>query len=213
MAVHDPTFVAWDRSLSALRDTANVGIRALNQVGASLEELPEGSLEEVLVLPLTGDPSAIRGNAAACHDAETALAAWSGQLVHLSVEVAATWRGCAATAFLVRLDATAVAGAALAALVGQGARVFDAIAELSEHLALEVERLVVALGEALRRLAARLVTQVAGPLGWAVLVDDVRRVSSLIAELHELQELTRDWVGEQRARLEVLLDLPRLLVA
>jgi hypothetical protein len=45
---HDPTFGAWDRGLSALRDTINLGIRVLNEVGAGLRELPGGSLDDLL---------------------------------------------------------------------------------------------------------------------------------------------------------------------
>ena len=57
---HDPTFGVWDRGLSALRDPINLGIRVLNEVGAGLRELPDGSLEDLLVVPLAGDYLAIR---------------------------------------------------------------------------------------------------------------------------------------------------------
>jgi len=223
---HDATFVAWDRGFDALRDTINLGIRVINEVGAGLRELPHGSLEDLLVVPLSGDYTAIRANAVACHQVEDALAGYAAGCTALSLAAATRWRGHAAAAYLVRLDAHALAAHGLGRLVGEGALVFDEIADFCEDLAVRVEELVVELGETMARLVRKLLSRVSGPAGWATfatelafkgldavtdIVDDVRRVLAIIDTLQELQDSVRDWAEEQRARLDLLLDLPGML--
>ena len=223
---HDPTFGAWDRGFSALRDTINLGIRVLNEVGAGLRELPDGSLEELLVVPLAGDYAAIRGNAVACHQVEDALGGYAAGCTALSVAVVTRWRGRAAAAYLLRLNAHALAARGLGDLIGEGAVVFDEVADFCEDLAVRVEGLVVELGEAMGRLARKLLTRVAGPAGWAAfgievalkgldaftdIIDDVRRVLATIDTLLELQATVGAWAEEQRDRLDLLLDLPGML--
>ena len=225
---HDPTFGAWDRGFSALRDTINLGIRVLNEVGAGLRELPDGSLEELLVVPLAGDHVAIRGNAVACHQVEDALGGYAAGCTALSVAVVTRWRGRAAAAYLARLNVHALAARGLGDLVGEGAVVFDEVADFCEDLAVRVEGLVVELGEAMGRLARTLLTRVAGPAGWAAfgaevalkgldaftdIVDDVRHVLATIDTLLELQATVGAWAEEQRNRLDLLLDLPGMLPA
>lgn len=225
---HDPTFVAWDRGLSAARDVVNLGIRALNQAGAGLAELPDGSLEELLVQPLTGEHQVIRQNAEACHQVEEALAVWVGNLGRLALAVDPRWGGRAATAYLLRVGGYAAVGRALGQLVGEGAAIFDEIAEFSERLAVEVEGLVVELAETLARLARRLLARVGGPGGWALLaaelatrgldavadiIDDVRKALSLIDTLLRLQETVAEWAATQRERLLLLRGLPDLVRA
>lgn len=225
---HDPTFAAWDRQLSALRDTINLGIRVLNQAGAGLRELPGGSLEDLLVVPLAGDCTVIRANAVACHQVEDALAGYAAGCTALSLAVALRWRSRAAAAYLLRLEVHALAARGLGAMVGEGAVAFDEIADFCEALAVRVEGLVVELGETMARLVRRLLARVAGPAGWAALgaelalkgldavtdiVDDVRRVLALVDTLLELQESVGAWAEEQRDRLDLLLDLPGILPA
>lgn len=225
---HDPAFVAWDRGLSAARDVVNLGIRALNQAGAGLDELPDGSLEELLVVPLTGDHQVIRQNAVACHQVAEALGTWTSNLGRLALAVDPRWSGRAASAYLLRLGACSAAARALGELVGEGAVIFDEVAEFSERLAVEVEELVVELGETLARLTRKLLARVAGPGGWALLgaelvtqgldavadiLDDVRRVLALIDTLLGLQESVAQWAQAQRERLQVLRGLQDLVRA
>lgn len=223
---HDTTFEAWDLGLSALRDVVNLGIRAINQAGVGLPELPDGSLEELLVLPLSGDWSAIRQNAVACHQVEDALSTWSRHVVGLGVHAALVWRGAAASSYVVRVEGLALAGRAVGLVVGRTALLLDEVADFCEALAVRVERLLVELGEALARLARRILTRAAGPLGWAVfaadvatsgigavtdIVDDVRRVADTIDTLTALQHQVADWARVQAARLESSGGLPDLV--
>ncbi|GEP36487.1 hypothetical protein NPS01_01500 [Nocardioides psychrotolerans] len=223
---HDATLEAWDIGLSALRDVVNLGIRAINQAGAGLSELPDGSLEELLVVPLSGDWEAIGQNAVACHQVEDALSTWSRRVLGLGVHAALVWRGAAASAYVVRVEGLALAGLALAVTVGRAALLLDEVADFCERLAVRVERLLVDLGETLARLARRILTRIAGPLGWAVfaadiatsgmgavsdIIDDVRRVADTIDTLTALQHEVSSWAQVQAARLESFGGLPDLV--
>ena len=222
---HDATFKAWDAGLGGLRDTVNLGIDALNQVGAGLRKLPEGDLTDYLVAPLTGDYREIRQNAEACGQVRDALSTYADDCRALSVQVQLVWSGAAGVACLFRLQAHGLVAEELGLLVGRGAVVFEEIAEFSERLAVEVEELVVELGEALGRAARKLLSRVAGPAGWAAfgldlalngldavtdIIDDIRLVLDHIDQLLALQDTVRAWVEEQRTRLEILRELPAI---
>jgi hypothetical protein len=222
MLRHDPEFVALDAGLSGIRDVVNAGIDALNSVGAGLPKLPEGSLEELLIQPLTGDYQAIRQNAEATHQVRDALATYSGNVVRLSVAVDPRWGGKAATAYLLRLGVHAAAARGAGELVARTSVVFDHIADFSERLTVEVETLVVELVETGARLVRQLLTRLLGPTGWAAflaefavkgfdavtdIIDDIRRLLEIIERLRTLRGDVEAWVAEQRARLEALLDL------
>lgn len=219
---HDATFEAWDGAVSALRDVANTGIRALNTVGAGLRTLPEGSLEELLVQPLTGDYGAIRQNARACFNVAHALGTWAENLTHIGLVTDPRWDGWAGTAFAGRLSVQAVAARTLSATVYGGWQLFREIADFSERLGITVEHLLVELGKAIARLARRLLGRVGGPAGWAAftaeiamrgldavtdIIDDVHTVIDLVDAVLDLQREVRDWAGEQHDRLRVFAEL------
>ncbi|MCM3517249.1 hypothetical protein [Nocardioides sp. P86] len=223
---HDATFESWDTAFSALRDTINLGVRALNGVGAGLPELPGGSLEELVVLPLSGDYTAIRQNATACVTTGAAWAAWAGNLDRLAVHVALGWGGLAGAACAARIEGLALAGRAVGAVVERGAIVLEEVADVSERLGVEVEHLVVELGKAMARLVRRLLSRACGPAGWAALaaevtmkgldaiadlVDDVRLVVDLLQRLLELKETVPVWARHVGDRLALLASLPDLV--
>lgn len=224
--VHDATFLAWDRTFSTLRDTVNLGIAALNSAGAGLPRLPEESLEELVVLPLTGDYGAIRQNATACRDVRDALHTWGDNLARISVGLDPAWGGLTATAFFLRMHAFGLVARGFGEVVASGSAAFERIATVSERIGIRVEKLVVELGKALARLARRLLSKVVGPAGWAAfaaelvvkgldavtdIIDDVRLVLDLLGTLLELRDVVRDWVAEQRERLELFAALPALI--
>lgn len=219
---HDATFEAWDGAISALRDVVNTGIRTLNQVGAGLPLLPEGSLQELLVLPLTGDYGAIRQNATACRQVADALGTWSENLASVAATVDPRWDGAAGTTFTIDLGVQAVAARGLAAVVHGGWLLFEEVADVSERLGVKVEMLLVELGKAIARLARRLLSRVGGPTGWATfaaelalrgldavtdIIDDVRRVIDLVDMVLDLQRDVADWADTQRDRLAAFAEL------
>lgn len=225
---HDPTFEAWDASVSGLRDIVNLGIDALNQLGAGLPRLPDGSLRELLVEPLTGDCGVIRANATACGQVRDALATVAGNQVRLVTWADPVWGGQAMAAWATQVGGRALATRTLGELIARAAPVLSEIADFCERLTVEVEGLVVELGERIQRLVVKLLSRVSGPLGWgalaadvairgygviADLIDDVTRVVDIVERLLSMHEEVLGWAQEQRDRLESLLDLPEVLAA
>lgn len=219
---HDAEFRALDATFGELRDVVNRGVDALCALGIDLPRLPEGSLDELLVLPLTGDHRRIRQNAEAVRQVADALGDYARSTAGLAVAVDPRWSGAAAASYLVRVGRHAAVAQGCAELVRAVAPAFEEVAEASERIAVEVEELVVELVEKARRLATRLLARVSGPLGWGVLaadvalhgidavtdlVDDVRRLVAIIERLTAMQGEVEAWVEEQRARLEALREV------
>ena len=219
---HDAEFRALDHGFDAVRDVVNKGIDALNGLGAGLPRLPEESLEELVVLPLTGDYRRIRQNADAIAHVDAALATYARNTTRLALATDPRWGGEAASAYLIRLGLHAAAARGSGELITLAVPVFEEIATFSERVAIEVEELVVELVEKGRRLMTRLLSRVAGPLGWGVLaadvalhgfdavtdlVEDARRLIAIIDRLTDMKGEVVDWVDEQRDRLDLLRDL------
>lgn len=219
---HDTEFRAIDRTFDAIRDAVNKGIDVLNDLGFGVRRLPEESLEELVVLPLTGDYRVIRQNAHAVRHVEAALAVYARNTARLALATDPRWGGEAASSYLLRLGRHAAAARASGELVALAAPAFEEVAEFSERLAVEVEHLLVELVERGRRLMARLLARAAGPAGWGVfaievalkgadavtdLVDDARRLIAIIDRLVAMKGEVAGWVEEQRERLDLLRDL------
>ncbi|KAA1427383.1 hypothetical protein [Nocardioides antri] len=223
---HDDGFEALDAALCGIRDTINLGIDALNQAGLGLRKLPEGSLEELLVMPLTGDYRRIRQNAIATGQFRDALGTYADNATVLSIAVEPRWGGLAAASFLLRVNGHALVARGLGMLVAEAAPLFELVADHSERLAIEVEELVMELLERGERVVRKLLSRVAGPAGWAAfaaelaikgfdavtdIVDDIERVLWIIDRLLEMKGEVTAWVEEQRQRLTLLLDLVDLV--
>lgn len=220
--VHDTRFGALDATFGRIRDVVNLGIDALNDLGFDLRRLPAESLEELLVLPLSGDHHRIRQNAEAVRHVGTALRQYAANTARLAVAADPRWGGDAAAAYLVRLGVHAGVARGCAELVTAAIPVLGEVAEVAERTAIEVEELVVELVEKGRRLMTRLLARVAGPLGWGVLaadvalhgidavtdlVDDARRLLAIIDRLTAMKGELSAWVEEQRGRLELLREV------
>jgi hypothetical protein len=219
---HDAEFRALDRTFDAIRDVVNLGIDALNELGCGLRRLPEESLEELVVMPLTGDYRRIRQNAEAVRHVDAAMAVYARNTLRLALATDPRWGGEAAASYLLRLGRHAAAARGAGELVTLTVPVFEEVAEHSERLAIEVEELVVELVEKGRRLMTRLLARVSGPAGWAALaadvaingldavtdlVDDAKRLVAIIDRLIDMKGELVAWVEEQRARLALLREL------
>lgn len=219
---HDVEFRALDRTFDRVRDTVNTGIDALNELGLGLRRLPEESLQELVVLPLTGDHRRIRQNAEAIGHVDAAMTRYAGNTARLALAVDPRWEGDAAAAYLFRLGRHAAAARGAGELLALAVPAFEEVATFAERLAVEVEELVVELVEKGARLMARLLARAAGPAGWAVfaaevalagldavtdLVDDARRLVAIVDQLLEMKEEVVGWVDEQRDRLVALREV------
>lgn len=220
--VHDAEFRALDATFDKVRDVVNLGIDTLNDLGFGLRRLPEESLEELLVLPLSGDHHRIRQNADAVRHVEAALVRYAANTARLAGAADPRWGGDAAAAYLVRLGVHAGVARGCAEVVTVAIPVLGEVAEVAERTAVEVEELVVELVEKGRRLMTRLLARVAGPLGWGVLaadvalhgidavtdlVDDARRLIAIIDRLTEMKGELAAWVEVQQERLELLREV------
>lgn len=219
---HDPEFLALDRTFDAIRDVVNLGIDTLNDLGLGLRRLPGESLEELVVLPLTGDYRRIRQSAEAIAHLETAVETYAANTLRLGLATDPRWGGEAAASYLLRLGRHAAAARAAGELVSLAVPVFEAVATHCERLAIEVEELVVELVRRGRRLMARLLARAAGPAGWAVfaadvalhgfdavadLVEDARRLVAIVDRLVEMKGELVSWVEEQAGRLASLREV------
>lgn len=220
--VHDTDFRTLGEGFDRVRDVVNHGIDVLNELGFGLRRLPEESLAELVVLPLSGDHRRIRQNADAARHVEAALVQYAASTARLAVAADPRWGGDAAAAYLLRLGVHAGVARGCAEVVTVAIPVLGEVAEVAERTAVEVEELVVELVEKGRRLMARLLARVAGPLGWGVLaadvaihgidavtdlVDDARRLLAIIDRLTEMKGDLATWVDEQRERLELLREV------
>lgn len=220
--VHDADFRALDEGFDKVRDVVNRGIDALNELGFGLRRLPEESLTELVVLPLSGDHRRIRQNADAARHVQAALVQYAAGTARLAVAADPRWGGDAAAAYLLRLGVHAGVARGCAEVVAVAVPVLDEVAEVAERMAVEVEELVVELVDKGRRLVARLLARVAGPLGWGVLaadvalhgvdavtdlVDDARRMLAIVDRLLEMKDELTAWVDVQRQRLELLREV------
>lgn len=216
---HDADFRALERRFDRVRDTVNEGIDVLNGLGLGLRRLPEESLQELVVLPLTGDHRRIRQNAAAIEYVDAAMARYAASTAGLALAVRPGWEGEAAASYLLRLGRHAAAARGAGELLAVAVPVLEEVARFAERLAVEVEELVVELVDKGTRLMTRLLARAAGPAGWAVLaadvalhgldavadlVDDARRLVEIVDRLLELKEEVIDRVAEQRDRLAAL---------
>ncbi|MBF4161562.1 hypothetical protein [Nocardioides acrostichi] len=223
---HDATFESWDFAFSLARDTINVAIHGLNGLGAGLPTLPEGSLEDLVVAPLTGDYGAIRGNGLALHEVDDALGVIGLNTASVARSVASEWHGLAGAACSARLAGASAGVAAVGELLGHGSVLFDGMARVSEQLGVRVEKLVVQVGTALARLVRKVATRFAGPAAWAALgleiaqkgwgvvqdvIDDVEMVYDGIMNFLDLKADAIAWAEDCEHRLGVLAELPRRL--
>jgi hypothetical protein len=224
---HDAGFERLDGTFDDIRDTINFGIRQLNHLpGCHLPTLTEESLEQLLIQPLTGDYPRIRQSADACRIAARALQGWAHDVGLLSVRVAPVWAGQAAAAYVAQTATYAVVADTAGVLVGRGSLVFEELADFSEWIAVEAERLVDRLARALRRLIERVLTRLNGPVGVAAtvvdalqhgtdvvtdLIDDVLEVIDLIEQGRDLVTRARSTVGRIHDELHHLTQLRALL--
>ncbi|WP_370290965.1 hypothetical protein [Nocardioides sp.] len=220
--VHDASFAHLCEVYDGARQAVSEGIDLLRGLGLGLPSLPEAGLEELVVLPVSGDGAALRANAEAARHLESGLHVHAAQLAALGAQVALRWRGLAGPGCVVRLEQHALAVEGLALTLTPLAVGLDELARFCDRVAEEVERLVVELVRIVRRLVLRLLARLSGPGGWAAvaaefairgievvadIVDDVERVIALLQRCEQIKDDVVAAAHDHRRRIEEVGDL------
>ncbi|GAA4672525.1 hypothetical protein [Nocardioides nanhaiensis] len=224
---HNEQWESLSGGYDSLRDTINTGIDRINSLGVvSIDRLPETSLDEFVVYPLSGDYLAIGGNANACNQVQTDMSTWGMNFTLVSGEVTLALQGQVEASLIAHINAYNAVMQAIGLVVGAGSEVFDSIALVSERIAVQVENALVTMLRILGRVSAKIATRVLGWFGWAMLakdiiergaeaitdiVDDVRTCIEIIQACFDLKDAIEAWAEEQAQRLETFQEIQDLM--
>lgn len=165
---HNTTWEITSDGYDETRDTINQGIEWINSLhvpGVSLPKLPEKSLEDYIVYPLAGNYTLLGANADACSKSSDQFTQWALNFGRLAAKTPLCMTGATANGFVAHLGLYGVVMGAVGQGIGQGAKVFDAIALMSEKIAVAVENALVKMATKLTKLATKLSSKLS-PLGW-----------------------------------------------
>ncbi|QCW52241.2 hypothetical protein FE634_20700 [Nocardioides dongxiaopingii] len=219
---HNNKFDAAAEAWEVGRDTINWGIDLLNGLGAGITRLDEASLRDYIVFPLSGDYGAIRTNANACGVVNTAMSTWGGCFTQLALKTPQALDGQASYGLIAQLGTYDIVMKAVGLGVSGGTSVFNSIATMSEKIAVEVEDVLVILGEKILKLASKVTSRFVPGLGWALLaldllrdgfgvvqdiIDDIETVRTIITECQNLVDEVTSWAEVQAGRLDKFQDI------
>jgi hypothetical protein len=216
---------AWDTA----RDVINGGVDLLNRFGGGIPKLDERSLRDFVVYPLAANYRRIGANGNACGHFADGMELWGDNFIGLAGRVKHAVEGRTGTALMAQMDLYAVVMRAVGNAVRSGAVVYEGIARVSERIAVEVEDVLVVLGERLAKTSSRVASKFAPGLGWALLakdlaehgvgivqdvIDDILECKRLIDDCFELVDEIKAWAEVQADRLHAfhqVLDLVQQL--
>jgi hypothetical protein len=218
---HNNKFDAAATGWETAANTINWGIDILNGFGAGIDTI-ETDLRAYIVYPLSGDYAKIRANANACTNVDKAMENWGSNFSRMSYKVTTALTGESSLGFVAQLELYDVVMRLIGAGIGKGRVVFDRIAQVSEKIAVEVEDVLVILGEKLAKLATKIGSRFVPGAGWALLVwdiltkglgvvqdiiDDIALVKEIIEDCFSLVEEIEAWAQTQAERLEKFQEL------
>lgn len=224
---HNKEWEAVTDTFDGIRDTINEGIDKLNSLpGISVTRLDERGLDDWLVYPLSGNYLAIQGNAEACQNTQTGMNTWGNNFSLLSGKVTFALKGQVEASLILHLNAYNLVMRAVGGVVASGKLVFDAIARVSERIAVAVENVLVTMAKTLLRVSTKIASRVLSWVGWMALavevadrgmaaitdiVDDVQTCIEIIAACWDLKESIEAWAEECAGRLEAFQDIVTLI--
>jgi|GEM_PF-1525251 len=224
---HNHQWEAITDSFDALRDGINDGISKINSVGVvHIEPLTSKSLDEYVVYPLSGNYLKIQGNASACGKVEDAMTVWSGNFSAVSGTSLAAMGGGVGASLVVHLELYHLVTRAVGELIGAGSAVFNAIALVSEKIAVAVENALVTMAKILLRVSRRIASRLLGFFGWALFVkdlvahglgaitdiwDDIMLAKEIIESCFELKSAIEDWAEEKAAQLKAFEEMATII--
>lgn len=224
---HDKGFDDIDAGWDATRDGINSAIDSINGLLAKvtsfqLPRLTEKSLEQLIVLPLSGDYYAIGANANACTVMHDGLFKWGQNFSIVSADAPLAFRGDAAAAFLLGLNAFRLVVDAIGEVFNAGKGVFNDVARVSEAIAIRVAKIERVLIEKLLKLLGKLVSKFTSWIGWiefageiatkgkAAVTDiwnDIKDVVTAIEDAFKLVDTVKTWAQTAADRLKTFEDI------
>lgn len=169
---HDKGWKVASEGYDATRDSINEAIGVINKLGAGLPTLPKQSLEDFIIYPLAGNYAQLQGNATACEKLASGFNDWAANFGRLALKSPLALEGQAGTAYAGHMGLYSAVMLAVGQGVKQGKKVFDAIATMSEKIAVKVERALVKLSTKLAKLLSKLSSKLS-PIGWIWFAQEV----------------------------------------
>lgn len=217
---HDEPFQQVVGGWDAARDKVNECIRWCRDHGIDIfPELPEKSLEDFIVFPLSGDYYAIQQNASACRNLAKAFRDYAVNFGLLAANATMAMKGRAGTALNVHIGLYGAVMTAISGVIDGLAVVFDTLATMSEKIAIKVEKIIRVLAQKLFKLMKFLLKRINAVVGilttvkeiaekgtafFTDLVDDVKTVKNLIETAFGLATEVEAWAREQADRIKTV---------
>lgn len=217
---HDQPFQSVVTGWDDARDKINECIKWCRDHKIDIfDELPEKSLEDFIVFPLSGDYYAIQQNATACRNLSKALKDYAYNFGLLAINASAAMKGQAGLTLMAHIGLYGTVMTAVSAVVSGLAKVFDELAEMSEKIAIKVEKIIRVLAQKLFKLMKFLLKRINAAVGLFVtikeiaekgtafftdLVDDVKTVKNLIEVAFGLADDVEKWAKEQADRIDTV---------
>jgi len=225
---HDARYVTAAETFDDVRDTCNAGIDWVNGVadsvglGRPIPSLPDKSLDEYVVYPLSGDYLRIKQNAEACRIFGKAMKTWGHNFGVIGLNQVLAIGGETGVAMGAQLGLYDLAVQGMGGVVAKGSAVFDYVARISERIAIRVEKALVELGQRLLRLSSKLVRWGRGYWGALMLakdlvdkglgaitevIDDAKYVIEAINACFELKDAVEEWCRTQGERIKAFKEI------
>lgn len=220
---HNSDFMAiakgWDDTVGTINDLIGKLNPIIDKLGWHVDPIPWTDLEAGVVFPLSGNYKRIQANGANCANLDedgTQQFVYNLGRVSGNLATTRTFRGEAADALIARMGAFALVVEAAGKAISLAKVAFDGVAEVSEEIAVLVEDALVFLAKKLADLSSKLLSRVAGWIGWAKLAWDVARhgigvvtdfingiedVVNGIRALIDLKNTIEGWVEQVKADL------------
>lgn len=224
---HDKKFQDVSAGWDALRDDINVCIDWCRDKGIDfVERLPNTSLEEYIVFPLSGNYYRIQANGIAAQSFSKALETWAGNFALLAAKGTAVMRGAAGTALYQHTMLYSSVTLLISGVMKGLAKVFASIAKLSEKLAIRVEKMIRVLGEKLLKLSKFILKRInAAVLIFTTLkdlaekgtdffkevIDDVKTTVKIIALAFDLADDVKTWAQTEADRLATISQISDMI--
>ncbi len=217
----------WDNLFQTIRDTINEFIEVANLVpGIDLEQLPGGSLNDLVIKPFTGDWDRIRMNGEACKILKEGVRGLSKNTLAIPIDMERHWSGKAAFAFSGVAIAFGVIMDRVANVLAKGQLVYEKIGEVSRKIGQTAIKVIVALGKLLGRLVGKIAQRFASWIGWVKttaeviahglepvmdIYNGVKRVVDLVQHILELKTRVEEYVDRMTKALEVFENIPNVV--